>query len=95
MTLYVVSYHIEVRCNFKRCSVGIGYRSYITITKELSGNERSRIKWPLNFYMIYDLLIVFSSFYITAPLQMVALTTSWIYLMIYLINITNIDKICD
>ena len=31
----------------------------------------------------------------TAPLEMVALTTSRIYLMIYLIDITNIDKICD
>ena len=31
----------------------------------------------------------------TAPLEMVALTTSWIYLMIYLIDIKNIDKICD
>ena len=31
----------------------------------------------------------------TAPLDMVALTTSRIDLMIYLIDITNIDKICD
>ena len=45
--------------------------------------------------MIYDLLIVFSSHFLTAPLEMVSLTTSWIYLMIYLIYITNIDKICD
>ena len=28
----------------------------------------------------------------TAPLEMVALTTSCIYLMIYLIDTTNIDK---
>ena len=28
----------------------------------------------------------------TAPLEMVTLTTSRIYLMIYLINITNIDN---
>ena len=34
--------------------------------------------------MIYDLLIVFSFFFMTAPLAMVALTTSRIYLMIYL-----------
>ena len=44
--------------------------------------------------MIYDLLIVFSPF-LTSPLEMVALTTLWIYLMIYSIDITNIDKICD
>ena len=30
-----------------------------------------------------------------APLEMVTLTTSRIYLMIYLIDITNIDKMCD
>ena len=53
---------------------------------------------PLNslvivIFMIYDLLIVFS-FFMTTPLDMVALTTSRIYLMIYLIDITNIDKIC-
>ena len=30
-----------------------------------------------------------------APLEMVALTPSRIYLMIYLKDITNIDKICD
>ena len=45
--------------------------------------------------MIYDLLIVFSSPFLTAPLEVVPLTTSRIYLMIYLIDITNIDKICD
>ena len=53
---------------------------------------------PLNFfiilYMIFNLLIVFSSFFMTAPLE-IELTTSRIYLMIYLIDITNIDKICD
>ena len=45
--------------------------------------------------MIYDLLIVFSSFFMTVPLEIVALTTSWIYLIIYLIDSTNIDKLCD
>ena len=39
--------------------------------------------------------MVFSSFFMTAPLEMVVLTTSWIYLMLYLIDITNIEKICD
>ena len=38
---------------------------------------------------------VFSSFFMTAPLEMVTLTTSWIYLMIYLKDVTNIDKIYD
>ena len=38
---------------------------------------------------------VFSFFFMIAPLEMVALTTSCIYLMIYLIDVTNIDKICD
>ena len=45
--------------------------------------------------MIYNLLIVFSFPFLTAPLEMVALTTKQVYLMINLINITNIDKICD
>ena len=45
--------------------------------------------------MVYDLLIVFSSVFMTAPLELVALITSRIYLMIYLIDITNIDKVCD
>ena len=31
----------------------------------------------------------------TAPFQMVALTSSRIYLLIYLIDITNIDKLFD
>ena len=31
----------------------------------------------------------------TAPLEMVTLTTSRKYLMIYLIDIINIDKLCD
>ena len=44
---------------------------------------------------IYDQLIIFSSFFMTTPLEMVALTTLRTYLMIYLIDITNIDKICD
>ena len=43
--------------------------------------------------VIYDLLIIFSYFFMTAPLEMVALTPSLIYIMIYLIYITNIDKI--
>ena len=38
---------------------------------------------------------VFSSFFMTAPLEIVALTTSRIHLMNYLIDVTNIDKICD
>ena len=41
-------------------------------------------------YIIYDLFIVFSSFG-----GMVTLIASLSYLMIYLIDITNIDKICD
>ena len=36
----------------------------------------------------------FSPFYMIVPLEKVALTTSGIYLIIY-IDITNIDKICD
>ena len=58
------------------------------------------IKWewahhliPLEMqYIIYGLLIVFSFFILIAPLEMVALATSRIYLIIYLIDITNIDK---
>ena len=42
--------------------------------------------------MIYELLIVFSTFFMTAPLEMVALITSQIYLMIYFIDITNTVK---
>ena len=45
--------------------------------------------------MIYDQLKVFSSFFLTPPLKMVALTTTRNFLMIYLLDITNIDKICD
>ena len=44
--------------------------------------------------MSYDLLIVFSSPFLTAPLEMVTLTTQHVYLMVYLIVTTNIDKIC-
>ena len=46
---------------------------------------------PLNFFIIviYNLLIVFFSFFMTAPLEMVAVIIS----LIYLIDITNIDKI--
>ena len=43
--------------------------------------------------MIY--MIVFSLFFMSASLKMNALTTSRIYLMLYLIDITNIDKIYD
>ena len=45
--------------------------------------------------MIYDLLIVPSSFFMTARLEMVALIISRINLMIYLIDIKKEDKICD
>ena len=31
----------------------------------------------------------------TAPLEIVALTTSWIYVIIYFTDITNIDKMGD
>ena len=34
-------------------------------------------------FIIYGLLIVFSSFFMNAPLEIDALTTSRIYLMIY------------
>ena len=51
----------------------------------------STVSEPLNFFIIviYDLLIVFSSFFMTVPLETVVLTTSKIYLMIYLIDITS------
>ena len=45
--------------------------------------------------MIYDLLIVYSYFYMTPPLELVALTTLQTHLMIYFIDITNVHKICD
>ena len=45
--------------------------------------------------MIYDLHVVFSSFFMAAPLEMVALAALQIYFMVYLMDITNIDKICD
>ena len=41
----------------------------------------------------YDLWPTYS--FLLAPLKMVALTTSRVYLMIYLIDITHVDKICD
>ena len=52
----------------------------------MSGNKHS--EWTTEFryncnYMIYDLLKAFS-FFMAAPLAMVALPTSQIYLMIYL-----------
>ena len=54
---------------------------------------------PLNFciIVIYELRPTYSFLptFLTAPLEMVALTISRIYLRIYLIDITNIDKICD
>ena len=49
---------------------------------------------PLNSDMIYDPFIVFSSCYMTAPLEMVAWATSRIYLIIYLNDITNIENKC-
>ena len=55
------------RTGFNERLICIDYRSYITSIKELSGNE------------IYDLLIVFSTFFMDAPLEMVALTTLPIY----------------
>ena len=47
--------------------------------------------------VIYDLWPTYSflHFNITEPLEMVALTTSRIYLMIYLKDVANIDKKCD
>ena len=45
--------------------------------------------------MIYDLLLFFSSPSLTAPFEMVALTTQRINIMTYLIAITNNGKICD
>ena len=55
----------------------------------------SAVSVPLNFFIIviYDLCPTYS--FLLAPLKMVTLTTSQIYLMIYLIDITHIDKICD
>ena len=50
---------------------------------------------PLNFFIIVicDLWPTYSV--LLAPLKMVSLTTSQIYLLIYLIYITHIDKICE
>ena len=45
--------------------------------------------------MIYDLVMIFSYLFVTVILEMVALATSWIYLMIYALYIANIDKKCD
>ena len=44
------------------------------------------LSWNERSFLIHSL---------TAPLKMVALPTSRIYLMIYLIDISNNDKICD
>ena len=64
--------------------------------------ERALLRsFPLNAFIIviyisHDLPIVFSYFFMMhAPLEMVAFTTSRIYVMLYLIDIINIDKICD
>ena len=58
-----------------------GIRSYITIIKKLSGNERS--SKPLNFFIIviHDLWPTYSFLQsiLIAHLEMVALTTSQIY----------------
>ena len=53
------------------------------------------VKWGRE--QIYDLLIIFSTFFMTVPLEMVALTASRISLIIYLMHnvdtcITNIAK---
>ena len=54
---------------------------------------------PLNFFIIviYDMWPThgFLLFFMTAPYEMIALTTSRIYVMINLIYYTNIDKICE
>ena len=54
--------------------------------------ETSAASEPLNFFIIVIYDIVVFSFFITAPLEMVAITTSRIYLMIYFIDITNIAE---
>ena len=50
---------------------------------------------PLNFFIIviYDLWPAYC--FLLAPLKMFALATSRTYLMIYLIDNTHLDKICD
>ena len=45
--------------------------------------------------MIYDLFYSFLLFFMTAPLEMGSWTTLRIYLIIYLIDITYIDKVFD
>ena len=54
---------------------------------------------PLNSFVIviYDLWPTYSFLppFLIAPLNMVTLTTSRIYSMIYFMDITNIDTICD
>ena len=53
---------------------------------------------PLNSFInvIFDLRPTYSfhSLFLTTPMEMVALAISQNYLMISLIDITNIDKIC-
>ena len=51
----------------------------------------SAVSEPHNFFII----VICDLFFLLDPLKMVALTTSRIYLIIYLIDITHIDKICD
>ena len=51
---------------------------------------------PPDFFIIiviYDLWPTYS--FLLAPLKMIALTSLQIYTMIYLIDITHIDNICD
>ena len=71
----------------------------ISHCKTLNNPGTSVASEPLNFFIIviYDLWPTYSFLLssLTATLEIVALTTSRIYLMIYLIDITNIDKICD
>ena len=52
---------------------------------------------PLNSFLIVinDLTYSFLSPFLTTPMEMVALITSRICLMIYLIDITHIDHTCD
>ena len=52
---------------------------------------------PLNFFIILicEIWIFFSSPSLTAPYEMVALTTKRINLMLHSINVANIDKLCD
>ena len=54
-----------------------------TYTCSQSNSDGSVVIYDLKpTHMIYDLRIVFSSFFMSAPWEMVALATSRIYLMI-------------